>query len=47
MIFAGSLKKGYVDAEYVIRLFAEKVLQSVIVTFFSVGNAVETIKIHK
>lgn len=44
IIFAGSLKKGYVDAQYVIDLFLCELLKKCFVDFYSAGNGIEAVK---
>ena len=44
IIFAGSLKKGYVDAQYVIDIFSCDLLHNFSVDFYSAGNGVKIVK---
>lgn len=44
IIFAGSLKKGYVDAQYVIDVFSYELLKKCSVDFYSAGNGTDAVK---
>lgn len=44
LIFAGSLIKGYVDAQYILKLFNCDSLKSCQINFFSAGNGIDDIE---
>lgn len=44
IIFAGSLKNGYVEAQYVIDIFSCDLLKKCSVDFYSAGNGIEVVK---
>lgn len=44
LIFSGSLRKGYVEPDRIVELFSHPLLKDMIVTFYSAGNGVDTIR---